>query len=85
MYGKLSRISVLLLISVFLFIGVFAFSEGKQEEQGAAEGPETMLTTYATMANDFFLTFDQGAREAVEALGNEYIAATDDRKPEKFI
>ena len=46
---------------------------------------ETMVCTYAQMANDFFLTFDKGAREAVESLGNMYIAASDDRSPEKFL
>jgi ribose transport system substrate-binding protein len=87
MYGKRFQIAVLLLGGVFFFASIFAFAEGKQEKKGAseAEGPERMLTTYATMANDFFLTFDQGAQEAVEALGNKYISATDDRKPEKFI
>ena len=46
---------------------------------------EKMVCTYAQMANDFFLTFDKGAKEAVEALGNVYVAATDDRRPEKFL
>ncbi|MFW6173045.1 MAG: hypothetical protein ACOC5T_04810, partial [Elusimicrobiota bacterium] len=40
---------------------------------------DKMVCTYAQMANDFFLTFDKGAREAVAALGNTYIAASDDR------
>jgi len=46
---------------------------------------EKMVCTYSQMANDFFLTFDKGAREAVEALGNTYIGATDDRMTEKFL
>ena len=60
-----------LLSSVFLFAGDIK--------------AEKMVCTYATLANDFFLTFDQGAKEAVEALGNEYMGMTDDRRPEKFI
>ncbi len=59
---------------------VFAFST-----TAVSAKKETMVCTYAQMANDFFLTFDKGAREAVEALGNMYIAASDDRSPEKFL
>ena len=65
---------VLLVALLVIGMGVAAFSQG-----------ERMVCTYAQMANDFFLTFDKGAREAVEALGNTYIAATDERRPEKFL
>lgn len=51
----------------------------------SAFSAEKMVCTYAQMANDFFLTFDKGAREAVEALGNVYVAASDDRSPERFL
>lgn len=80
------KIVVLIIGIAILFSGV-VFAGGDQETESlpATDEPEVMLTTYATMANDFFLTFDQGAKEAVEALGNIYISATDDRRPEKFI
>ena len=67
--GKL----VVVLICFLIFSVVSAFSA------------EKMVCTYAQMANDFFLTFDKGAREAVEALGNVYVAASDDRSPERFL
>ncbi|MBI9106710.1 MAG: sugar ABC transporter substrate-binding protein [Spirochaetales bacterium] len=85
MYKNSFKIATTLLICVFFWAETFCFASGDQEQSAAADGPQKMLTTYATMANDFFLTFDQGAKEATEALGNEYISATDDRKPEKFI
>ncbi len=69
---------------LFVFVNPL-FAEGDAEVQETTGGPEKMVTTYASLAEDFFLTFDKGAREAVEALGNIYIAATDDRRPEKFI
>jgi len=64
---------VVVLICFLIFSVVSAFSA------------EKMVCTYAQMANDFFLTFDKGAREAVEALGNVYVAASDDRSPERFL
>ncbi|WP_258367446.1 sugar ABC transporter substrate-binding protein [Mesotoga sp. TolDC] len=69
---QVKKLSVLLIV-VFAMFGVTALST------------DTMVCTYAQMANDFFLTFDKGARESVEALGNMYIAASDDRSPEKFL
>jgi len=65
---------LLLVALLVVAVGVTALSQGEQ-----------MVCTYAQMANDFFLTFDKGAREAVEALGNTYIAATDERSPDKFL
>ena len=65
---------VLLVVLLMVVMGVAGFSQG-----------ERMVCTYAQMANDFFLTFDKGGREAVEALGNTYIAATDERSPEAFL
>jgi ribose transport system substrate-binding protein len=70
---KLKGKLVVVLICFLIFSVVSAFSV------------EKMVCTYAQMANDFFLTFDKGAREAVEALGNTYVAASDDRSPEKFL
>ena len=48
---------LLLVALLVVAVGVTALSQGEQ-----------MVCTYAQMANDFFLTFDKGAREAVEAL-----------------
>jgi ribose transport system substrate-binding protein len=78
------RKAVIITLSALLIVGGIAglgFAESEKKEAG----PEKMVCTYAQMANDFFLTFDKGAREAVEALGNTYIAATDERRPEKFL
>ncbi len=74
-----------LFVCVISLAAVSVFAKGQQEQEKTDAVSEKMVTTYATMANDFFLTFDQGAREATEALGNTYIASTDDRRPEKFI
>jgi len=67
---------------VVVLIVVMVFSLGNTVFSAESE---KMVCTYAQMANDFFLTFDKGAKEAVEALGNVYVAATDDRRPEKFL
>jgi ribose transport system substrate-binding protein len=78
------RKAVIITLSALLIVGGITglgFAESEKKEAG----PEKMVCTYAQMANDFFLTFDKGAREAVEALGNTYIAATDERRPEKFL
>jgi len=66
-----------ILAALLLIIGAveFGFSGAEEKE---VEGPGKMVCTYAQMANDFFLTFDKGAHEAVEALGNVYVAATDE-------
>jgi len=84
MCKKVSNVSLIVMVVLLVMSIVPVFAAGETETE-VASGPEKMLTTYATMANDFFLTFDKGAQEAVEALGNTYIAATDDRRPEKFI
>lgn len=72
--GKIISVALCILVIVVSVVGL-----------GLAAKPEKMVCTYAQMANDFFLTFDKGAREAVEALGNTYVAATDERRPEKFL
>ena len=77
--GKIIFIIVLTFVLVVSLVGL-GFAEKKE-----GEGKEKMVCTYSQMANDFFLTFDKGAREAVEALGYTYVAATDERRPEKFL
>jgi ABC-type sugar transport system substrate-binding protein len=74
---------IVALAALFLVTGAVEFGFSGTEKEAA--GPEKMVCTYAQMANDFFLTFDKGAKEAVEALGNTYVAATDERRPEKFL
>ncbi|MEA2066814.1 MAG: sugar ABC transporter substrate-binding protein, partial [Thermotogota bacterium] len=69
-----SKIAIILVV---LMVSVIFTTVSAQNDK--------MVCTYAQMANDFFLTFDKGAREAVAALGNTYIAASDDRSPEKFL
>jgi len=78
------KVFVVILAVMVIGLGVFAVG-GNEAAAQKTQKPESMVCTYAQMANDFFKTFDKGAREATEALGNTYTAAPDERRPEKFM